>query len=84
MTCEDYDALEARSGNRCELCGAEGTRLGIDHDHALGWRAARGLLCPKCNAHMRRVDSGERVADERVVDYLSNPFWKERGLPTRV
>jgi hypothetical protein len=79
MTCEQYDALRARrGGGECEICGTVPRKLWIDHDHTLGFGAVRGLLCQRCNAHLRRVDAGERVADEATASYLANP-WHQRG-----
>lgn len=76
MTCEAYDALLIRAGGNCELCGTPRDLLHVDHDHGIGYPAVRGLVCPKCNAHLRRVDSGERVADERTQRFLDNAYWK--------
>lgn len=76
MTCEDYDVLLLRAGGRCEMCGVQRDPLHVDHDHKVAQGAVRGLVCPKCNAHLRRVDSGERVADERTQRFLDNAFWK--------
>jgi hypothetical protein len=77
MSCEDYDALEERSGKRCEMCGTSERRLEVDHDHSLGWSFVRGLLCSRCNTHLRLVESGVRDADERVAGYLAVPFWRK-------
>ena len=50
MTCEEYDALRISQGGVCGVCaGTNGTRLAIDHDHALGTWAVRGLVCHYCN-----------------------------------
>ena len=76
MTCEDYDALEARAGKSCEMCGTSERRLEVDHDHTLGWRFGRGLLCSRCNSHLRWVEAGKREVDDRVTAYLADPFWK--------
>jgi hypothetical protein len=54
LTCRQYDRLLARAGGFCEICGladhenAHG-RLWIDHDHAIGDWAVRGLVCRRCN-----------------------------------
>lgn len=80
MTCREFDALLDRAEHRCELCGTDPapivgsngrvtTGLLIDHDHAA--RETRGLLCSRCNAHMRRIDSGERPTTEAELRYLS-------------
>lgn len=80
MTCEQFDALEARAGGKCEICTTPMAKLNVDHDHDEAWWAVRGLVCPKCNAHMRRVDSGERVAEGATAAYLADPFWRSHGL----
>lgn len=54
LTCDQYEELQQRSGGLCELCGTPGVtqlwgRLCIDHDHAYGMWAVRGLLCHRCN-----------------------------------
>lgn len=93
LTCTDYERLLARAGQSCEICGSSAAgqhrgKLVIDHDHAHGQGAVRGLLCSRCNAHMRRIDSEERPLDEWTVNYLawSHPTWhaaqaaaKDRG-----
>lgn len=78
MTCQQFDALLARSNGRCELCSipAAETRRGffvIDHDHKVGmsFDVVRGLVCDPCNGHMRRIDSGERPMDDRTRAYLA-------------
>jgi hypothetical protein len=48
--------------------------LHIDHDHAYGFFAARGLLCPKCNALMASVDRHQKV-DVRTSEYLMNAWF---------
>lgn len=78
MTCADYDELEARADGCCERCGTPSSRPWIDHDHSIGDHAVRGLVCSKCNAHMRRIDSGERPMDELTTQYLSNYFQAEK------
>lgn len=74
MTCKAYDNLVERAQGACELCGARSDRLGIDHDHSHGWAGVRGLLCPKCNAHIRRVDAGERSITPAVQAYLDGAW----------
>ena len=85
MSCAEFDALIKRAAGRCEVCGARPVPLGrqgqaglyIDHDHAREADPAgcvRGLLCPKCNALVRRVDSGEREATSEGAAYLANPW----------
>lgn len=76
LDCAAFDALLGRANGACEICGAAASaqyngKLVIDHDHAHGWGAVRGLLCSRCNAHMRRIDSYERPLDEAVTSYLA-------------
>lgn len=55
LSAEEYLALEAKAGGRCESCGsvpptdgsASQQNLHVDHDHESG--AVRGLLCHGCN-----------------------------------
>jgi hypothetical protein len=75
LTCANYDALLVRAGGRCELCAIPAGqvyrgKLVIDHESRIGWEAVRGLVCQRCNAHMRRVDCGERPVDRRILAYL--------------
>lgn len=82
LTCEDYTALRRDHDDQCRLCCSRHPWMNIDHEHPLGMRAVRGLLCPRCNAgHMRRVDWGERAIDDRTRDYLMNPWYlRQRNL----
>lgn len=80
MSCDQFDALRLRAAGSCELCITPTAKLHIDHDHDRGWWAVRGLVCPKCNAHMRRVDSGERPMDGPTERYAANPFWQTHSL----
>jgi hypothetical protein len=48
--------------------------LHIDHDHAYGFFAVRGLLRPKCNALMASVDRHQKV-DVRASAYLMNAWF---------
>lgn len=54
LTPEQYDSMLAEQENKCAICGTEHVdepkkRLHVDHDHAAGFKAVRGLLCGKCN-----------------------------------
>ena len=78
LTCEEFEALLDRADRKCERCGVQPEPIGrivriaglfVDHNHTTG--AIRGMLCTRCNAHMRRVDSGERPVDEATARYLS-------------
>ncbi|MFE5868826.1 endonuclease domain-containing protein [Streptomyces roseifaciens] len=62
LTCSEYDDLLLRAGGQCMLCKIRprsGRSLNIDHDHALGGWAVRGLVCDRCNQVIRRVEAGE-------------------------
>jgi hypothetical protein len=49
ITRAEYDALLARQGGACAICGAppKKERLCVDHCHLTG--RIRGLICRKCN-----------------------------------
>jgi hypothetical protein len=81
MTCEDFDALALRSQGLCELCFEAADQLHIDHDHALGWGAVRGLVCPRCNALLRDIERGRKLADARVKAYFADSWHLGRLLP---
>lgn len=75
LTCLQFEELLRRASGRCERCSipAEAVyrgKLVIDHEGRIAWEAVRGLLCQKCNAHMRRVDRGERPVDKLTFGYL--------------
>lgn len=47
LTESELEAMRARQGGRCAICGQEQKFLNIDHDHVSG--KVRGLLCKPCN-----------------------------------
>lgn len=54
LTLQEYQALLKAQGYACAICRAphydeNGKRLYIDHNHAKGMTAVRGLLCAACN-----------------------------------
>lgn len=75
LTCDEYDALYARSGGLCEICGVaeESTKHGylvIDHFWVDYLTAAgtmdfvwviRGLLCHWCNNVVMVCHDGQKV-----------------------
>lgn len=83
LTCDEFDSLLERAGYACELCGKRDIKLWIDHDHdeAKGC-PVRGLVCAKCNAHMRMVDVGRRHASPTVDAYLARALTKRRKIKT--
>lgn len=80
LTCEEFDGLRERAAGRCELCGiaeADTPRgvLCIDHDTRYDPRAVRGLICDKCNSHLRFVENGTRPLDAQVRAYYRNAWF---------
>lgn len=73
LSCDEYDDLLAKADGRCMLC-ATVAKLNIDHDHALGEWAVRGLVCKFCNVHLRFIDAGTAVASSSVRAYLANAW----------
>ena len=57
---DDYDALLARQGGVCAICGKKPgrRRLGVDHCHAC--KRIRGLLCTRCNPGLGQFDDDPR------------------------
>ncbi len=54
LSVTEYEALLEKQGYACAICGTphydeNGKRLYIDHNHAEGLKAVRGLLCSPCN-----------------------------------
>lgn len=84
LTCHGFDLMRWRAAGRCEICGADEStlyksRIVIDHDHRLGCGMdhVRGLICPKCNAHMKYVDNGFRKPTRAQLMYIYNAwFWE--------
>lgn len=84
LTCAEFEMLEREADGFCEICGADlratATTPEIDHDHAIGWRAVRGLLCTSCNILLAGVDRGEREPSRAMRYYLDNPWHARVGL----
>lgn len=80
-----YDALVARQGERCAICGTDepgagNRRLAIDHDHETG--EVRGLLCSNCNMGMGQLgDSIDRLV--AAAAYLMAPPCVDLGFAAR-
>ncbi len=71
---EDYDALLAKQGGGCAICGARpfskragGKRLSVDHDHNTG--KVRGILCASCNFALGKMWD-EAVLVQKMLDYI--------------
>jgi hypothetical protein len=57
ITIEEYEAMLARQGGGCGICGrppSASISLHIDHDHRTG--RIRGLLCFVCNSSLGELD----------------------------
>lgn len=74
LTCAEFDALHDAADSRCQMCGKWTSYLCIDHDHALGKWAVRGLLCGVCNIGLGYIDRGERPATEAADRYRANAW----------
>lgn len=79
LTPEQYEALLAKQGGVCAVCGRTETHKGrggkvvplsVDHCHAGG--QIRGLLCDECNAGLARFRDDPAVL-RRAADYLERP-----------
>lgn len=77
LSCAEYDDLHRLAKGSCKICKAETPRLYIDHDHAIGSWAVRGLVCHRCNQHLRAVDAGRRAKTPAIARYLANA-WHRR------
>lgn len=71
LTCEEYDDLRQIMAGCCQMCGVRTDLLDIDHDHALGDWAVRGLLCGSCNCTLGWIEQGVRVATPESERYLA-------------
>lgn len=64
LTLEDYETTLARG---CAICGSDGPRMAMDHDHATG--ELREALCANCNNGLGRFqDDPDRL--RAAADYL--------------
>lgn len=78
LTCDDFESLVSTRSGACWRCSQQAERLEIDHDHALGINAVRGMLCAFCNNHLGRVESGLREPDALDAAYLGNAWHLSR------
>jgi hypothetical protein len=72
ITAEDYDALLAKQGGVCAICGGADPRTThgfwhVDHCHTGG--QVRGLLCSTCNTGLGSFYDQPDVL-RRAADYL--------------
>lgn len=87
LSCDQYERLLARSGQRCEICrgsaiGTSFRKLFIDHSGP-AW-AVRGLLCNTCNTRLR----DGRDWTPGGAEYLAKTWWVQEcarvGMPTKL
>lgn len=86
MTCDEYDALRARSEGRCEICGTPeaetgGKRLVVDHYQRHGLHFVRGMICDSCNVVMSCMDGNKnwgknRRWEAKAKEYVANSWQK--------
>ncbi len=79
FTYADYTRLLVEQGNRCKICGVDGTglkkALAPDHNHSTG--VVRGLLCCNCNQGLGRFhDSVDKL--KTAIEYLEASICRER------
>lgn len=81
LTCAEFDMLEREADGFCDVCHYDHAgELSIDHDHAVGFRAVRGLVCSSCNIRLGLVDAGRRQPSRDALNYLSDPWYMRVGL----
>lgn len=73
LTPEDFEALLAKQGNRCAICGSDewpgkDNRPQVDHDHDTG--EVRGILCGNCNTGLGHFKDDLQLL-KVAVRYLS-------------
>lgn len=78
LTCAEYDELRALAAGQCMRCAVRTDALQIDHDHALGQWAVRGLVCHPCNHDVKFIDAGRRQAAPRDLEYFANAWHTKR------
>lgn len=91
LTCDEYDALRARSQGCCEICRTpepETTRglLIIDHYEDTTTWYVRGLVCDPCNQVMSCYDGrkpwgANRVWEAKAAEYASRAFQHPSKAP---
>lgn len=79
LTCDEYETLRAASRSRCQMCGRPGSRLVIDHDHAIGNWAVRGLICDRCNISLGVIEGGKAASTAPARRYLASPWHQKQG-----
>lgn len=74
ITKEEYEALFAKQGGCCALCGMDSKqnkkRLAIDHCHSA--KNIRGLLCSKCNQGLGLFNDSPELLRKAAVYVEAN------------
>jgi hypothetical protein len=79
LSCAEYDDLIRLAKGSCKICKTPTDSLSIDHDHGLGTWAVRGLLCQRCNQHMKLAERGLRRMTAPMARYLANAWHKRQA-----
>ncbi|MFJ9012366.1 endonuclease domain-containing protein [Streptomyces canus] len=79
LTCAEYDDLLRLAQGCCKICKEPTETFYIDHDHALGDWAVRGLLCNGCNLRLAKVESGKHEKTAAVARYLANAWHRRQA-----
>lgn len=83
LTCAEFDLLLADNGACCKICGSvpgpHESSLLIEHDHAFGRRAVRGITCISCNKRVEAHEKGRKF-NRDVSVYLRDPWYRRAEL----
>lgn len=79
MSCDEYDAMRTAANGDCQMCGKPTEMLVIDHDHALGAWAVRGLVCTSCNVTLGRIEGGHCGMRPTAHRYLNASWHQANG-----
>lgn len=83
ITVEEYDAMLARQGGGCGICGSppsDSISLHIDHDHRTG--RIRGLLCFVCNSSLGELDDPDLL--RAALRYVEPTVGRDRLIEARL
>lgn len=79
LSCTEYDDLRRLARGCCKICKEPNSKLLIDHDHQVGSWAVRGLVCQRCNQHLKGVDAGRTPRSPAVARYLAHAWHKRQA-----
>ena len=83
ITLDEYDAMLARQGGGCGICGSTPSgriSLHVDHDHGTG--RIRGLLCFVCNSSLGELDDPDLL--RAALRYVEPPAERDLLIEARV